>query len=247
MKKDSELLKKLPLPVKLHIKHLEQVRSDFIANVSHELRTPLTVIHGYLEGLLKETEIDKKFLKKIYQQMYQNSIRMEKIIGDLLLLSRLENEEVSDELKPINVNKILKLLYVDAKIISGNKQQEINLIMDKIIYVVGREEELKSLFYNLITNAIKYTPSHGKILIKWYGYKNKAIFKIEDNGIGISKKNIPRITERFYRVDKSRSRENGGTGLGLAIAKHVVVNHHGQLIIESEVGKGSVFTCIFPI
>ncbi|HEX2549647.1 MAG TPA: ATP-binding protein, partial [Gammaproteobacteria bacterium] len=226
MKKDSELLKNLPLPVKLHIKHLERVRSDFIANVSHELRTPLTVIHGYLEGLLKENEIDKKFLKKIYQQMYQHSIRMENIIDDLLLLSRLENEEISDVKKQINITKMLKHLYDDAKIISGNKQQEITLKMDKKIFIHGFEEELKSLFYNLITNAIKYTPSQGKIEIEWYACKKKAIFKIKDNGIGIAKKNIPRITERFYRVDKSRSRENGGTGLGLAIAKHVLVNHH---------------------
>ncbi len=246
MKKDKEL-KNLPLSVKRHIKHLERVRSDFIANVSHELRTPLTVIHGYLENLLKENEIDKKFLKKIYQQMYQHSIRMENIIDDLLLLSRLENEEINIAKSPVNITKMLKLLYEDAKIISGNKNQEISLKLDKQISINGSEEELKSLFYNLITNAIKYTPSHGKIEIECFALKKNVIFNIKDNGIGIAKKHIPRITERFYRVDKSRSRENGGTGLGLAIVKHVIMNHQGQFLVESEVGVGSTFTCVLPL
>jgi two-component system phosphate regulon sensor histidine kinase PhoR len=247
MKKDLELLSNLPLSIKSHIKHLERVRSDFIANVSHELRTPLTVIHGYLEVLLKEANVDTKFLKKIFQQMYQQSIRMEKIIDDLLLLSRLENESHNETKKQVNISKILKLLHADAKIISANKQQDIILTLDKNIFIMGVEEELKSLFSNLITNAIKYTPCHGKITIEWFKRKDKGIFKVTDNGIGISKKNIPRITERFYRVDKSRSRDNGGTGLGLAIAKHVLVNHQGTLLVDSEVGKGSVFTCIFPL
>ena len=248
MKKEIEsLFKELPTPVKSHIKHLERVRSDFIANVSHELRTPLTVIHGYLEALLKENLDNNPSWKKIFSQMYQHSIRMERIIDDLLLLSRLENEDQKIEVKThINIGKMLELLTADAKIISGNKNQTIHLNVDKHVMLDGSEEELKSLFSNLITNAIKYTPADGSIKIEWYFENGNSIFKVTDNGIGISKEHIPRITERFYRVDKGRSRESGGTGLGLAIAKHVLAHHQGNLFIESELGKGSIFTCIFP-
>ena len=248
MKKEIEpLLEKLPESIKTHIKHLERVRRDFIANVSHELRTPLTVIHGYLEVLLKEDLDETGDLKKIFNQMYQHSIRMERIIDDLLLLSRLENEENPVEIKQqINVPKILELLSIDAKMIGGNKNQEIILDIDKTLFLEGAEEELKSLFSNLITNAVKYTPDKGTIKIEWYTENGNSIFKVSDNGIGIAKEHLPRVTERFYRVDKGRSRENGGTGLGLAIAKHVLAHHHGQLLIESELGKGSVFSCVFP-
>lgn len=248
MKKDIEvLLKNLPVQVKSHIRHLERVRSDFIANVSHELRTPLTVIHGYLEALLKENSYDTRALKKIFSQMYQHSIRMETIIDDLLLLSRLENDEQKDNIKhEVNVAKMLELLHADAQVISSNKNQHIQLNIDRKVFLEGSEEELKSLFSNLITNAIKYTPNKGAIEIEWYAEQGKSIFKVIDNGIGIAKEHIPRITERFYRVDKGRSRESGGTGLGLAIAKHVLAHHHGNLLIESELGKGSVFTCVFP-
>ena len=248
MKKEIEsLLNDLPLPVKTHIKHLERVRSDFIANVSHELRTPLTVIHGYLEALLKENVDDKTQLGKIFSQMYQHSIRMERIIDDLLLLSRLENEDHQLEVNcQIDIAHMLELLYADAKIISSNKNQTITLKTNKNVFLEGSEEEIKSLFSNLITNAIKYTPNQGKIKIEWHTKNGNGIFKVSDNGIGISKDHIPRITERFYRVDKGRSRESGGTGLGLAIAKHVLAHHHGNLLIESKLGKGSIFTCVFP-
>lgn len=246
-KKIESLLKDLPSPIKSHIKHLERVRSDFIANVSHELRTPLTVIHGYLEALLREDLDKNKPWKKIFTQMYQHSIRMERIIDDLLLLSRLEREDQQYDIKKrIDIAKMLKLLVADANMISGNKKQNIILKIDKNVFLEGTEEELKSLFSNLITNAIKYTPHHGKIVIDWYAEEGNSVFKITDNGIGIAKEHIPRITERFYRIDKGRSRESGGTGLGLAIAKHVLAHHHGDLLIESELGKGSVFTCVFP-
>jgi len=247
MKKDIEkLLNNLPPSIKTHIKHLERVRTDFIANVSHELRTPLTVIHGYLEALMKENSDDTKPFKKIYTQMYQHSIRMERMIDDLLFLSRLENENITDFKKNIDISKILQLLYADAKIISGDKNQTIHLKISSNVYLDGSEEELKSLFSNLITNAIKYTPNEGNIKIEWFAKNDCGIFKVSDNGIGIAKEHIPRVTERFYRVDKSRSRENGGTGLGLAIVKHVLANHKGNIFIESEPGKGSIFTCVFP-
>jgi len=248
VKKNNELsLKNLPPSVQSHIQHLERVRRDFIANVSHELRTPLTVIHGYLESLLKQDLDETKPWKKIFMQMYQHSIRMETIIDDLLLLSRLESEDQPlDERKRIDVAAMLDTLYTDAQMISGNKNQHIQLQADKKIVLDGSEEELKSLFSNIIINAIKYTPVDGSICIEWYQEKGCAIFKVTDTGIGIAKEHLPRITERFYRVDKGRSRESGGTGLGLAIVKHVLLSHEGELLVESELGKGSVFTCVFP-
>ncbi len=250
MKSDIKLLlKDLPAPIKSHINHLERVRSDFIANVSHELRTPLTVIHGYLEALIKDDNVDAKTYKKIFTQMYQHGTRMEKIIDDLLLLSRLENQDQKyiNKTKRINIAKMLKQLSTDAKIISNTKRQNFILNIDKTVVIDGFKDELKSLFYNLITNAIKYTPDNGQITIEWYTENKMAIFKITDNGIGIAKEHIPRLTERFYRVDKSRSRTSGGTGLGLAIVKYVLAHHQGNLHIQSEPGKGSSFICIFPV
>ncbi len=248
MKKNSEIsLKNLPVPIKNHIKHLERVRRDFIANVSHELRTPLTVIQGYLETLLKQNLDEKEPWKKIFEQMFQHSIRMANIIEDLLLLSILETEDYHlDEQAKINVAKMLRNLIKEAKTISGAKKHRFILQANSKVLLDGAENELKSLFINLIVNAIKYTPAKGQIKIEWTTRRGRAIFKITDTGIGIAKKQIPRITERFYRVDKGRSRESGGTGLGLAIVKHILIRHQGELFIESQLNKGSVFTCIFP-
>ncbi|OGT35748.1 MAG: two-component sensor histidine kinase [Gammaproteobacteria bacterium RIFCSPHIGHO2_12_FULL_37_14] len=249
MKKHSDPhLKKLPKLVKNYIEHLEQVRSDFVANVSHELRTPLTVIQGYLETLIENKLPDKKTLNKIFIQMYQHSFRMADIIEDLLLLSHLESEDhLSDERKGIKVADILKTIKLDAKNLSGEKQHKINLKADARVLLNGAESELRSLFSNIIVNAIKYTPNKGSIHIEWYGDSHgQGIFRVADTGIGIAKEHLPRITERFYRVDRARSRERGGTGLGLAIVKHVLLRHHGQLEIESVPDKGSTFTCVFP-
>ncbi len=249
MKKEiKSLLNDLPLSVKTHIEHLERVRRDFIANVSHELRTPLTVIHGYLETLLKENNHTTPLHQKIFTQMYQHSIRMETIIDDLLLLARLENEdEPHHSCSRIDISAMLHALHLDFKMICRKKKQKIHLHADSRVFLEGSDDELKSLFSNLIINAIKYTPDKGQIDISWYAdEQGNGIFCVKDNGIGIAADDIPRITERFYRVDKSRSRESGGTGLGLAIAKHVLVKHHGHLQIESTPQQGSTFTCLFP-
>ncbi|WP_259411743.1 ATP-binding protein [Coxiella burnetii] len=241
-------LKKLPKAVREHINQLERIRSDFVANVSHELRTPLTVIRGYLETLLKKEVRDSKSYQKIFQQMYQHSARMETIIDDLLLLSRLESDDhPTEEKMNVAVPEILKTLCADAERISGEKQHFIQLKAEPNLYISGSEEELKSLFSNIIINSVKYTPSKGRINVKWYRDDDHAVFSVVDTGIGIAKVHIPRITERFYRVDKARSRERGGTGLGLAIVKHVLMRHDGELHIESEPGKGSIFTCRFPL
>lgn len=249
-KNNSLLLEKIPKQVIDHINQLERVRRDFIANVSHELRTPLTVLRGYLEILMtKEVKSSDEFecYHKIFEQMFHHSIRMESIINDLLILSRLESEDQPLEEKPcIDINGILHTCCVDAERISGDKNHIIQLHADESLRLNGAEEELKSLFSNIIINAVKYTPEEGTIIIHWYFLGNKAIFKVTDTGIGIAKDQIPRITERFYRADKARSRENGGTGLGLAIVKHVLMRHQGELVIESDLGKGSTFTCFFP-
>jgi two-component system phosphate regulon sensor histidine kinase PhoR len=248
MKKKTEIsLDKLPDTVKAHIQHLERVRRDFVANVSHELRTPLTVIQGYLEALLTQKLDETKPWKKIFTQMYDQSIRMAHIIEDLLLLSVLETDDYPLEEKPnLAITPMLKILVKEARSISGEKKHHITLKADPKILLDGAENELKSLFSNIIINAIKYTPAQGKIKIEWRVKQGQAVFSVTDTGIGIEKKQIPRITERFYRVDKGRSRESGGTGLGLAIVKHILLRHQGELIVESELGKGSVFSCLFP-
>ncbi len=240
-------LDELPPSVRSHIEHLERVRRDFVANVSHELRTPLTVIRGYLESLLQQDSQKGVDLKKIFSQMYQHSVRMENIIEDLLLLSHLEGEEQEQELqKNINVAEVLQSLYEDAQSISADKKHQITLQADPQVVIDGNEDELKSLFSNLIINAVKYTPAHGNIEITWGLENGRGVFRVSDTGIGIAKQHIPRITERFYRVDKGRSRASGGTGLGLAIAKHVLLRHQGEIEIKSELNQGSTFTCCFP-
>jgi two-component system, OmpR family, phosphate regulon sensor histidine kinase PhoR len=241
------ILDSIPEDVRTHIEHLEMVRRDFIANVSHELRTPLTVIRGYLESLLSLEEEEIKPWKKVYQQMYQHSIRMENLIKELLLLSHLERDEQNiKHQRKIQIAHILQSLCDDAESISGESQHVITLKADPNLAIDGVEEELKSLFSNIIINAIKYTPPKGTINVEWYLEEGSAIFKVIDSGIGIAKEHIPRITERFYRVDNGRSRENGGTGLGLAIVKHVLIRHQGELRIKSKEGIGSTFICLFP-
>lgn len=238
----------LPDEIKEHIFQLERIRTDFVANVSHELRTPLTVIRGYLEALLQKDNVDIQVLHKIYQQMYQHSVRMENIINGLLFLSRLECEEqpLSENVE-IKVAEVLKTLCTDAQRISADKKHHITLEADAHLTIHGSEEEFKSLFSNIIVNAVKYTPANGQITVSWHQEGDYAVFSVTDTGIGIESEHIPRLTERFYRVDKARSRESGGTGLGLAIVKHVLMRHQGTLHIESIPGTGSTFTCKFLI
>lgn len=230
-----------------HLHNLERIRQDFVANVSHELRTPLTVLHGYLETLIDQTSKNNKPLKKIFAQMYQQSSRMEKLVEDLLLLSRLETVAPKKEaFKLVNIPALLTRIAKDAKELSGVKKHKIHLSMDKNLKIYGIEDELISAFANLIFNAVNYTPEKGEIFIRWFCDQGHAYMQVKDTGIGIATVDIPRITERFFRVDRARSRASGGTGLGLAIVKHALIHHNAQLKIESELGKGSTFSCIFP-
>ena len=227
--------------------NLEQMRKDFVANVSHELKTPLTVLKGYLETLLDSTPSEQSRLTRALKQMSQQSSRMEALVHDLLLLSRLENTEADTTQQAVLVHGMLQRMREDALSISSNKGHQIELEVPKDARVVGNPAELESAFGNLITNAVKYTPDHGQIKIRWWQDDTGAHLSVSDNGIGIDPRHIPRLTERFYRPDNSRVTQTGGTGLGLAIVKHVLIRHKGRLEIQSTLGKGSTFTCHFPL
>ena len=230
-------------------RQFEKMRQDFVANVSHELRTPLTVFRGYLVILLEKTSHEKNLQewKPILMQMFSQSMRMERIIEDLLLLSRLESDtpDVSTT-EAIDMPQLLQQVYQDTLALSNDKKQHIHLKITGPDIFYGRKSELYSAFSNLTFNAVHYTPTNGSIWMSWYQDKTGLHFKVKDTGIGIEAKHIPRLTERFYRVDAGRTRETGGTGLGLAIVKHVLLRHHGRLSINSIVNKGSIFRCDFP-
>ena len=224
---------------------LEQVRKDFVANVSHELGTPLTVISGYIEAMTLNEDSPAEARHEALLQMQQQTSRMKNMVDDLLLLSRLEVAEQHAAATEVHVPTLLSSMY-DQLIGFADAGQEIKLIAQDGLTLKGDERELYSAFSNLVTNAIKYTPADGQITIKWYVDGDNAVFEVSDSGSGIPEKDIPRLTERFFRVDDSRSRENGGTGLGLAIVKHVLTHHDAYLEVNSELDKGSVFRCVFP-
>jgi two-component system phosphate regulon sensor histidine kinase PhoR len=228
---------------RLHL--LEQMRRDFIANVSHELRTPLTVIMGYVETLQDgDDECARQWAREL-QAMQQQSSRMQHIVSDLLLLSRLETDQGRREEQEVDVPAMLEMLREDALVLSQGKHT-IALEAERALWLKGSRNELRSAFSNLIYNAVRYTPDGGPIDIRWYRDDAGAHFEVQDTGIGVAPQHIPRLTERFYRVDVGRSREMGGTGLGLAIVKHVLMRHDAELRVESEVGKGSTFAFDFP-
>ena len=225
--------------------NLDRVRRDFVANVSHELRTPLTVITGFLESLAEQGEPDHE-RPRAMALMREQAVRMEELIGDLLTLSRLELQDEVSESKPVAVSDLLESVVCDARRVSGARAHSIELDTDPDLQVRGRDAELRSAISNLVLNAVRHTPDRTRIQVEWSPHEGGALLRVRDNGPGIPARHIPRLTERFYRVDESRSRDTGGTGLGLAIVKHVLDRHDGQLSIESAVGKGSSFMCVFP-
>lgn len=223
---------------------LDQMRRDFVANVSHELRTPLTVLAGFVETL-QEIQLEPEEQQRYLAMMGEQSSRMLAIVQDLLTLSSIESSPPPDN-TPIDMANLLNKLVRDAQALSQGKHQ-IELITDNEQDVCGVETELVSAFTNLIANAIRYTPTGGAIRVFWQKTAQGGLeFAVEDSGIGIDPKHIPRLTERFYRVDRGRSRDVGGTGLGLAIVKHALQRHQAQLVITSEIGKGSRFAAMFP-
>ncbi len=225
--------------------HLEQIRRDFVANVSHELRTPLTVLNGFLETMYDADDECSRIWQRPLTLMGQQTARMQRIVHDLLLLSRLESDEPNGEGKPIDVPVLLADIQEDAQALS-NEQHRFEMDIDNGLCLCGYEEELHSAFSNLVFNAVRYTPTDGTIRLRWFDDDEGVHFAVEDTGEGIAAAHIPRLTERFYRVDVARSRNQGGTGLGLAIVKHVLNRHHGQLKVKSSLGEGSTFQCDFP-
>ena len=231
------------------LKHLEQMRQDFLANISHELRTPLTVLSGYTETLMDNTKSVPNTWVKALSQIQEQTNRMIYLADDLVMLSQLESTTVPVPKTPINLEKLLLQISNDAKIVSENifpKQQNIiSLDLEQNIQLTGDQKELYSAFSNLVLNAIKHNPIGTSVDIRAYHADNSVIVEISDDGCGIDSQHISRLTERFYRVDQSRSTETGGTGLGLAIVKHILIRHSGILRIKSKVREGTSFQCEF--
>ncbi|WKU19309.1 phosphate regulon sensor histidine kinase PhoR [Advenella alkanexedens] len=232
------------------ITQLEKLRTtqqDFVANVSHEIRTPLTVLIGFLETLqdLPPEAVSPEQRKHYETLMHEQAQRMLAIVADLLTLSTLESTQASGGQKLV-LAQLIESAGQLAHSLSKGKHKFIFEIDEKLA-IHGQQTEISSAISNLMTNAVRYTPSDGTITVSWRkDDKGNAVFSVHDTGLGIAKQDIPRITERFYRVDKSRSRASGGTGLGLAITKHVVIRHNAKLVINSEINKGSTFSIVFP-
>jgi two-component system phosphate regulon sensor histidine kinase PhoR len=226
---------------------LEQMRQHFVANVSHELRTPLTVLGGFVETLNGMDRIGMEDLKKHLRTMQEQTSRMQRLVDDLLMLSKLETAPPRTRVETVDVAALLAGLKEQAELLSGEQRHVISVEADRQMQLLGSREELLSAFSNLINNAVRYTPAGGRIALQWSGLPDGgARFSVSDTGEGIAAEHIPHLPERFYRVDTARSRASGGTGLGLSIVKHVLLRHDARLDIESEPGVGSTFICDFP-
>jgi two-component system, OmpR family, phosphate regulon sensor histidine kinase PhoR len=229
-----------------HLERIETMRRDFVANVSHELRTPLTVVNGFVETMQDMPNLENDMARRALLLMGDQTKRMENLVNDLLTLSRLENEQNILHEETVDVPDLMNTLLEEGRLLS-NGQHQLKLETGSEARLSGSISELHSAFGNLVTNAIRYTPPGGDIVLRWYEQPDgHMVFSVKDSGIGIAPQHISRLTERFYRVDRSRSRETGGTGLGLAIVKHIAMRHQAQLNIVSEEGKGSSFGIIFP-
>ncbi|HBF38885.1 MAG TPA: PAS domain-containing sensor histidine kinase [Firmicutes bacterium] len=227
------------------LRQLETMRKDFVANVSHELKTPLTSIKGFIETLLDGAVNQHETAMKFLTIIYQEAERLNNIIHDLLDLSKLESGRTELRKASIDLNDLLSEIILSVE----NRLHEKNLELKKDLQatiIFGDEDLLREVILNLLDNAIKYTPENGSILIGSHETSEGVVFYIKDNGLGVPKESLPRIFERFYRVDKGRSRAMGGTGLGLAIVKHIIERHGGKVSVVSELGKGSQFSFVIP-
>lgn len=234
------------------IAQAEVMRRDFVANVSHEIRTPLTVMSGFIETL-QSLNLNKDEQDKYLDLMSVQASRMQDLVNDLLILSQLEGSTLPSVSEPVSLQGLMSSIESEARGLSSSQlfenevPQTIQFETPEGVQLSGANKELHSAVSNLVNNAVRYTPSGGLVTSSWTLLPDQRIqFSVTDTGPGIASEHLPRLTERFYRVDRSRSRESGGTGLGLAIVKHVMQRHGGELKIESELGKGSKFTLIFP-
>jgi two-component system phosphate regulon sensor histidine kinase PhoR len=223
---------------------LESMRKDFVANASHELRSPLTVISGYLDALADDEKLDPTWSTPVLE-MRRQAERMGLIINDLLELSKLESGQRSTQEAPVDIGGMLAMLRKEVMAVDA-RPRKIVVTLDSDALLRGSEAEIHSIVSNLVTNAVKYTPREGEVEMRWWTDGEGAHISVRDTGVGIAPEHIPRLTERFYRVDSGRAREMGGSGLGLAIVKHALQQHDGTLTVDSALGRGSTFTCHFP-
>ena len=228
------------------IQRANRMRKDFIANASHELRTPITVISGYLEAVENEANDQMPEWGPRIKQMRNQTRRMQSLIEDLLKLSKLESSHSANLNTEVDMAELISVVHGEAQTLSGEQDHSFSLDTQPGLLVRGDYDSLYSAFSNIVFNAVQYTPRAGVVGIKWYRTGTGACLEVTDSGEGIPAEHIHRVTERFYRVDKSRSREKGGTGLGLAIAKHVMVQHDAELHLSSEPGNGTTVKCVFP-
>jgi two-component system phosphate regulon sensor histidine kinase PhoR len=230
----------------------DAMRRDFVANVSHEIRTPLTVLSGFIETL-QSLPLDTQQTQNYLQHMSVQSDRMQSLVADLLTLSQLEGSQPPGLHEKVSLTWLMSQVVIDSTALSEGMANKLggaahHLVLEPVpdLQLLGSRSELMSAVSNLVTNAVRYTPLGGLIELTWSHKPEGWVFAVKDSGPGIAAEHLPRLTERFYRVDRSRSRETGGTGLGLAIAKHVMQRHGGELRIESELGRGSTFQLTFP-
>lgn len=228
------------------IKQLEGMRRNFFANVSHELRTPLTVLRGYLEMAEDPQMLNGPMWEKAHNVMSEQLNRMDSLIKQLLTLSKIEASVKIALEDRVDVPAMLDVLQKEAQALSADKDHEFVFEIEKGLKVLANENELRSAISNLVYNAVKHTPDKARIHVRWFRTKKGARFEVKDSGEGIEAQHLDRLTERFYRVDKARSRDTGGSGLGLAIVKHALHHHETELEIKSKVGRGSQFSFTLP-
>jgi len=230
-----------------HLEKLQHMRSDFVANVSHELKTPLTVVSGFIETLLDfEGQLPPEDIRSYLQMALEQSVRMQRLVDDLLTLSALETDSTPTPEEKLDVADLVAEVAREAEALSGGRHN-ILVAPGESLRLVGSARELHSALANLASNAVRYTPEGGHVYLSWHRLAGGELeVAVSDDGIGIAREHLPRLTERFYRVDRGRSRESGGTGLGLAIVKHVLTRHQGELRVDSDPGRGSCFTARFP-
>ncbi len=228
------------------LKQLEGMRRNFFANVSHELRTPMTVLQGYLEMTEDPDMLVGPMWPKAHGVMTEQLNRMNSLVSQLLTLSKIEASPIHELDEVVDVPSILEILEKEAVSLSGDDQHQLHFEVDKKLRVLADEDQLRSAISNLVYNAVKYTPPGAEINVRWYQSPQGACLEVEDKGDGIEPQHLHRLTERFYRVDKARSRDTGGSGLGLAIVKHALSHHDSHLDIKSQVGVGSQFSFVLP-
>ncbi|RWR13200.1 ATP-binding protein [Siminovitchia fortis] len=228
------------------IRRLEKMRSEFIANVSHELKTPITSVKGFTETLLDGAMEDEEALHHFLGIIHKESERLHRLINDILHLSKIEQHMIPLEMENVNVAEVVDRVADTVRKDIEKKGLELLLPAEREIWVEGQKDRIQQIILNLVSNAVSYTPAGGKITVSITDRGDRIAISVKDTGIGIAKKDLPRLFERFYRVDKGRSRNSGGTGLGLAIVKHLVESHNGKIEVESEEGSGTEFTVILP-